>query len=108
MIIEWVVIAIFVFIGLFYLKMEHHTHKIKILVILVIGFIIYFSIVNHFNSDEVDITSPSGIVNGLYLYVGWMGQTATNLWDIGTDTSSMVGNAVKVNTTKQEEKERRR
>ncbi len=102
MIIEWIVIAIFVFIGLIFLKLEHHTKKIKILIILVIGFILYFSIVNHFNSDQVDITSPSGIVSGIYLYVGWIGQTATNLWDVGTDTASLVGNAVKVNNTKQE------
>ena len=106
MILQWIVIAIFVFIGLAYLKFEHHAHKAKIVVILVIGFIIYFSIMNHFSSDGVDLTSPRGIVNGVYLYVGWIGQTTTSLWDIGTGTMTLVGNAIKVNNT-QTEKERR-
>ena len=106
MIIEWIIVAIFVFIGLAYLKFEHHASKIKIIIIIIIGFIIYFSIVSHFNSNQVDIRSPSGIINGAYLYAGWIGQTATNLWDIGTDTASLVGNAVKVNNTKQEEPRR--
>ncbi len=107
MIIEWIVIAVFVFIGLFYLKMEHHAHKVKIVIILVVGFIIYFSIVNHFNSDQVDITSPKGVINGVYLYVGWIGQSASSLWNIGTDTASLVGNAVKINNTQEEERPRR-
>lgn len=106
MIIEWMVIAVFVFIGLAYLKLEHHAHKIKILIILVIGFVLYFSIVGHFNSDQVDITSPKGIVNGVYLYAGWIGQTASSLWNIGTDTTALVGNAIKINNTEIEEPRR--
>ena len=104
MVIEWLLIAIFVIVGLAALKLEHHAKKI--IIIIIIGFIIYFSVVNHFNSNEVDLSSPSGIINGVYLYAGWVGQTATSLWDIGTDTASLVGNAVKMNTT-QEEKPRR-
>ena len=106
MIVEWIVIAIFVFIGLFYLKMEHHAHKAKIIVILILGFILYFSIVNHFNSEQVDITSPKGIITGAYLYVGWIGETAASLWNIGTDTVHLVGNAVKVNNSGIEERRR--
>lgn len=107
MIIEWIVIAVFVFIGLFYLKMEHHAHKVKIVIILVVGFVLYFSLVNHFSSDSVDLTSPRGIVNSIYLYAGWIGQTSTSLWDIGTDTVALAGNAVKVNVTQEEERPRR-
>ena len=99
MIIEWIIVAIFIFIGLAYIKFEHHANKIKILAIIIIGFIIYFSIVNHFSSDQVDVKSPKGIINGAYLYIGWIGQTASSLWNIGTDTVSLVGNAVKINNT---------
>ena len=106
MIIEWIIIALFVFVGLTYLKLEHHMNKIKIAVIIIIGFMLYFSIMSHFNSSQIDLTSPKGIVNGVYLYVGWIGQTASSLWDIGVDTTHMVGNAIKINKTAEDKQKR--
>ncbi len=107
MIVEWVIITIFVFIGLVYLKFEHHTKKIKIVIFLVVGFVLYFSLVSHFNSENVDLTSPRGVINGIYLYAGWLGQTTSNLWNIGTKTVTLVGNAVKINNTQKEKRPRR-
>ena len=99
MIVQWVIVAIFVVVGLWYLKMEHHSRKMKIVVIVLIGALIYFSMMNIFTSEQVDLTSPRGVVNAVYIYFGWIGQTASNLWDIGADTASLVGNAVKVNNS---------
>ena len=99
MIINWIIIGIFVIVGLFLLKMEHHSRKIKVLLIILIGFTLYFSIVGMMSSEKVDITSPRGISNAVYIYFGWIGQTATSLWDIGTDTVTLVGNAIKLNDT---------
>ena len=99
MIVQWVVIAVFIIIGLYYLKFEHHAKKIKIVIFLVLGFALYFSLISHFNSDNVDLTSPRGVVNGIYLYVGWLGQTASSLWNIGSNTVTLVGNAIKINDT---------
>lgn len=106
MIIQWVAIGVFILVGLWYLKMEHHTQKVKIAVLIIIGVIAYFSMISIFSSDKVDLTSPRGIVNSVYIYFGWIGQTFSNLWDIGTDTVSLVGNAIRVNSS--EEGERRR
>ena len=99
MIANWIIIGVFVVIGLIFLKMEHHTRKIKVIVIVIIGFILYFSIAGIFMSEQVDITSPRGIINAVYVYFGWIGQTATSLWNIGTDTVSLVGNVIKLNNT---------
>ena len=99
MIINWIIIGVFVFIGLIFIKVDHHARKIKILVIIAIGFIIYFSLAGIFSSEQVDITSPKGIVNAVYIYFGWIGQTTLNLWNIGTDTINLVGNAVKINNS---------
>ena len=52
-----------------------------------------------FNSDEVNLDSPRGVVNGIYLYVGWLGDTISSLWDVGQDTISTVGHVVKVNAS---------
>lgn len=102
MIVEWVAIGILVFLGFIFLKLEHHIKKIQIIAILIIGLMVYFSLTGHFNSEKVDLTSPKGIVNGIYLYVGWVGSTASSLWDIGTNTVHLVGNAIKINNTSEE------
>ena len=99
MVIQWIIIAVIVLIGFWYLQLEHHTRKIKIAVLILIIAIFYFSMITIFTSQEVDITSPRGVVNAVYLYFGWIGQTASNLWDIGVDTTNLVGNAIKINRT---------
>ncbi|MFH1521878.1 MAG: hypothetical protein ABIF18_02880 [archaeon] len=106
MIVQWVVIGVFILVGLWYLKMEHHTRKVKIAALIIIGAIAYFSMVGIFSSDKVDLTSPRGIVNSVYIYFGWMGQTFSNLWDISVDTTNLVGNAIKVNGSEEEKRGR--
>jgi hypothetical protein len=48
------------------------------------------------SSDAVDISTPRGIVNGVYLYIGWLGETVSELWAVGVDTTKIVGNVIKV------------
>ena len=106
MVIQWIVIGVFVLVGLWYIKVEHHTRKIKIIILVVIGAIIYFSMIGIFTSEQVSLSSPRGVVNAVYVYFGWIGQTASSLWDIGTDTAHLVGNAIKID--EEEDKEPRR
>jgi len=90
---------VFVLIGFWFVKAEHHTKKIKIVVLVLIGLLLYFSMMSIFTSEEISLASPRGIVNAVYVYFGWIGQTTSTLWDIGTDTVHLVGNAIKVNDT---------
>ena len=106
--IQWIIIGVFILIGLWYLKMEHHTRKVKVIIIAIIGVLIYFSLMGVFTSEKVDLTSPRGIVNGVYVYFGWMGQTMSSLWKIGEDTVRIVGNAIRINDNEEEENSRRR
>jgi multisubunit Na+/H+ antiporter MnhC subunit len=99
-IVIWVAIGLLVFIGLFLIKMEHHARKVKVIFIVLVGLLLYFSIVSIFSSEKVDLTSPKGVVNAVYVYFGWIGTTIGNLWDIGADTAHTVGNAIKINNTK--------
>lgn len=78
--------------------MEHHMRKVKLAVILIIVFLLYLSLSSVFNS-EASLNSPKGIINAVYVYFGWLGQTIGNLWDIGVDTAHTVGNAIKINST---------
>jgi hypothetical protein len=107
MLIQWIIVAVFVLIGLAYIQFEHHSKKVKIFIFVIIGGLIYFSMMSVFTSETVDLTSPRGMVNGVYVYFGWIGQTATSLWDIGTDTAHMVGNAIKVDKVEEDKQPRR-
>ena len=106
MLIKWIIIGVFIILGLFFLKMEHHTRKIKALILVLLGFIIYFSLVGMLNSNDVDVSSPKGIVGAVYTYFGWIGETGAKLFDIGKDTVSLVGNAVKLNNSDEDSDER--
>ena len=106
MIIQWIVVIVLVLIGLWYLKIEHHSRKIKVITLVLIGAIIYFSMVGILSSEKVDLNSPRGALNAVYVYFGWIGQTASNLWDIGTDTVHLVGNAIKIDNTEEDKESR--
>ncbi|MFH1452217.1 MAG: hypothetical protein ABIF88_03535 [archaeon] len=97
MLIWIIIIGVFLIIGLYVLKLEHSTRKLKVIIVVVVGFLLLFSIATVFRSDQVDLSSPSGIISAIYLYVGWMGKTILKLWDIGVDTTGTVGNAIKLN-----------
>ena len=99
---EWIAIAVVIIIGFILLQLEHHARRYKIIIAIILIAILYFSIIGIFSSGEVDLTSPRGIVNSVYLYFGWIGSTVTSLWDIGTDTVTLVGNAVKINNTSED------
>jgi len=106
MLTKWIIVGVLILIGFWYLKFEHHAHKIKAVVILLIVGLIYFSMMGMFSSEQIDITSPRGVVSAVYVYFGWIGQTAGNLWNIGVDTTHMVGNAIKLDDDK-DNKDRR-
>lgn len=99
---QFAIIGVLIIIVLAFLKFEHHGRKIKVILGIILIAILYLSLAGIFNSGQVDVTSPKGIVQAAYLYVGWLGETATSLWDIGKETVGMVGNAIKINNTQEE------
>ncbi len=101
MIIGWMTVIILGLIILMIIEMEHRARKVKIIAMILVGLLLYFSISGLFASSKVDLKSPRGIIDGVYLYVGWIGHTTSSLWDIGTNTVSLVGNAIKMNNTEQ-------
>lgn len=100
---EWTVmavfIALFIILGFWFIKMEHHGRKIKIVLILIAVLLLYFSVVHVFNSNDVDLKSPGGVVKAVYAYFGWIGRSVGNLWDVGRDTTGRVVQAVQLNET---------
>jgi len=97
MIISWIVILVLVAIGLIYMKLEHHGKLLKVGVLVFLLLLILFSMSSIFKSRGTDSSSPKEVANTIYLYFGWLGNTMGQLWDIGKDTVTTVGNVVKIN-----------
>ena len=100
MILNILIIALLGVAFIIFLNLEHHGRKLKWIALIIIGVLLYFSIANIFTSEDVDLSSPKGIINAVYVYVGWIGETSAKLWDIGKDTTVAVGNAIKLNQSK--------
>jgi len=105
--IEWLAIVVLIVLGLLFLQIEHHVRRYKIIAMVLIALLIYVSISHIFSSEQVDLTSPRGAVNAVYLYFGWLGQTASKFFDIGVDTTHMVGNAIKIDNVTKDDKSKR-
>lgn len=97
--IMWIILIVFALFLILVIKSEHHLRKIKLAIILIALILIYFSVVTWFNSDQIDLSSPGGIVNAVYVYFGWVGETGNKIFGIGKDTFNAVGDVIKTNQT---------
>lgn len=91
----WIVIVLLIsLIAFAYIKLEHHFHLIKMGFIALIVILLGISIYSTFTSDKVDISTPGGIMEGIYLYVGWLGGFIKEMWGIGVETTGRVISAL--------------
>ena len=93
-----IVIIILVIIGLIILN-RHKGKIIKTVILIALALLIYFSLTKVVSLQEIDLTSRRQVANVLYTYVGWIGNTLTQLWDIGKETATIVGHTIKLNET---------
>lgn len=103
--INWIIIGVLIAIGFIFLKFDHHAKLIKTAVMVVLLLLLYFSLSATLKSTETDLSTPTGVIKTIYAYFGWIGQTGAELFDIGKDTVSLVGNVIKINQTEIKEKE---
>ena len=98
--ILWVIVAIVLaLIAFFYMKMEHQARLVKVAVLSIIVILLISSMFVMFNSGEVDLSSPSGVMSGIYLYIGWIGEFVFDLWDIGSETTGKVIDAINISNS---------
>lgn len=91
----WVIVGVVVaLLAFFYMKLEHQARLMKVAFLSIVVILLIFSMVVMFNSGKVDLSSPGGVISGVYLYIGWLGEFASNLWSIGADTTGRVIDAV--------------
>ena len=98
--IIWIVIGlILAVIAFFYMKMEHQFRLVKVTVLSAVVLLLVISMIVVLRSGEMDLSSPSGVVGAVYLYIGWLGEFSFDLWDIGQDVTGRIVKAVNVSNS---------
>lgn len=82
-----------------FIHLEHKLKAIKAIVLILILLIIGSSVYTWVKNDTNDLSSPKGIVNSIYMYVGWLGSTGAAIVDSTKDSFTIVGNAINGNST---------
>ena len=91
-----VVIAIIALLLFLWIKLEHQARLIKFVIVTLIVVMLVGSLFLTLSSGETDLSSPKGIVNAVYLYIGWLGGFTVDMWDLGVETTGKVINAMNV------------
>jgi glucan phosphoethanolaminetransferase (alkaline phosphatase superfamily) len=95
--IAWIIIAGVIIIALIWLEVEKKFKWVKIVLLLALVAILYFSFLGASKTQEFDYSSPRGIYMAVYSYVNWVGSTAKDVFAIGKDTVLLVGDVIKEN-----------
>ena len=95
--IPWLIVAGVIIIALIWLEVEKKFKWIKILLLVLLIAILYFSFIGVSKSKEMDFSSPRGVYMAVTSYVSWIGNTGKDVFNIGKDTVTLVGNAIKEN-----------
>jgi len=99
--VSWILIGFVVLIlAIIFIKFEHHTKRLKLILIIVLIAFIYFSASSVLHNSGVKVNSLEGAGKATSLYFSWLGNAATNVWHSGGEVKTIVGNAIKGNQTR--------
>jgi len=90
--VSWLIIAIFIIVALFALKMNRLRHKIWILLLIFIGLFLYISVAMVYDEHGLDFKTTEGIFTAFKVYLGWLGNGFENM-------KIILGNVIKLNWT---------
>ena len=98
--ITWIILGIFVLIALVYIKLSHQGKRVKLIVLVLLGILFYFSLLAFFSSEDVQLTSPQGIAKATTGFFVRIGETAGELWEIGKVTGKAVVKVIDFNQSR--------
>ena len=99
MLIWLIILAVAViFLVSSFVRAKHELHTTKAIVLIVILLIVAGSIFMWWQSNQANMTSPTGVINSVYSYVTWLGNLGIQLFDVAMSGVTTVGNAIKGNT----------
>ncbi len=98
--LQWILIfALLLIAGFIFLKFDHQRRRIFWIAIVIIILVVLVSVLAFLRSETIDVNTPSGTINAVYSYVGWVGNAVTNLWEAKDDVVDIVGDAIEYNST---------
>ena len=90
--INWLIIAILIVLGVIVLKANHFRHRFWIFFLIFIAIFLYISITAVHSKYNLDFTTFEGLSNSIRVYLGWLGNGFQNM-------KALVGNAIKMDWT---------
>jgi predicted tellurium resistance membrane protein TerC len=106
-----VIIASIIVLTLLITMFTHLKRKLKsvkaialIIVLLIISSSIYIWV----KKDTNDLSSPQGVINSIYMYVGWLGSNGAVILDYTKESFTIIGNVIKGEQTKKSSSEGRK
>jgi len=91
--IEWIILGIFLIIGLIIIKLSYAKSKIKFFAILLILILIYASATTVLSKNNIKLNSVDGYGKAASLYLTWIVEAGNNLWQTtGNVIKTISGN----------------
>ena len=97
--ITWIILGVFLIIGLIIIKLSYAKSKIKIIAIFLIIVLVYASANSVLSKNNIKLNSLDGYGKAISLYLGWMVDAGSSLWKVSGDVVKTVKNTVTLNNT---------
>jgi hypothetical protein len=101
--VNWVIIGLVVLVlVIIWIKIDHKAKRIKMILVLLFIVFIYLSVSSVVHRNNIDLSSPGGWYDTGALYLSWLSNIGTGMWNAGGDFKNIIGNVIKTNSTKTE------
>ena len=77
--VHWIVIIIFLIVGIAAIKMNHIRHRIFIIFLIVLALFLYVTTLMVTNDNNLKFTSSEGVFHAIKVYTGWLAHSYQNL-----------------------------
>ena len=77
--VHWIVIVIFLVVGIAAIKMNHIRHRIFILFLILVALFLYITTMLVSDENNLDFTSSEGVFNAVKVYTGWLAHSYQNV-----------------------------
>jgi len=98
--IAWIILGIFLIIGLIIIKLGYAKSKIKVIAIFLIIVLVYASASSVLSKNDIKLNSVDGYGKAVSLYLGWMVDAGSGLWKVSGDVIKTIKDTAMGNTTR--------
>lgn len=98
--IVWFILIAFVIFIYFLMKFENIASSTKLIIIMLVFLLFVISVFFWIKNNDVKIDGPKSIINSVVAYTDWIKGIGRSAFVSGKNGVSIIGNAIKGNTTK--------